>query len=213
MAKVDWLNEVIEGMKKLGGSASYSDLYVQIRENGNIDFSKRKDPRAQIRGVIESYSSDSKYHEKYTNINKPDIFYSVYGIGKGYWGLRDYIPIDSEVDLTEDDNAFIEGKKNLRLHVIRERNPQVIKKAIEEYKKKFGKLVCEICSFNFEEKYGDIGKDFIEGHHTIPVSELEDGEKTKAEDIALVCSNCHKMLHRKRPWLKTSQLKELLVNR
>nr|WP_309143178.1 HNH endonuclease [Bacillus atrophaeus] len=62
----------------------------------------------------------------------------------------------------------------------------------------------------FFEQYGEIGGDFIEGHHTIPVSELEEGQKTKIDDIALVCSNCHKMLHRRRPWLTKEELKKLI---
>ena len=39
---------------------------------------------------------------------------------------------------------------------------------------------------------------------------MQEGETTKAEDIALLCSNCHKMVHRKRPWLSMKNLKEIL---
>ncbi|WP_236906927.1 HNH endonuclease [Clostridium sporogenes] len=56
-----------------------------------------------------------------------------------------------------------------------------------------------------------MGEDFIEGHHIKPVSELKEGEKTKVEDIVLLCSNCHKMIHRKRPWLSREKLKTLIV--
>jgi putative restriction endonuclease len=65
---------------------------------------------------------------------------------------------------------------------------------------------------DFEKKYGERGKDFIEAHHTIPVSEMVPGQNTKVEDIALVCSNCHKILHRTRPWLSMKRLKEILNN-
>ncbi len=75
---------------------------------------------------------------------------------------------------------------------------------------KDGKFVCQACGFDFEEFYGDVGQGFIEAHHTIPVSELRPGSKTKAGDIALVCSNCHRMLHRRRPWITMSDLKTLL---
>ena len=30
------------------------------------------------------------------------------------------------------------------------------------------------------------------------------------KDIALVCANCHRMLHRKRPWLNMDDLKKVL---
>ncbi|UZW66371.1 hypothetical protein OC195_21405 [Priestia flexa] len=39
---------------------------------------------------------------------------------------------------------------------------------------------------------------------------MDDNHETKVEDIALVCANCHRMLHRQRPWLSISELKQLL---
>ncbi|WP_423911183.1 HNH endonuclease [Candidatus Spongiihabitans sp.] len=73
-------------------------------------------------------------------------------------------------------------------------------------------LKCACCGFDFFTTYGKIGRGFIEAHHTKPVSTLhEDGEETHLDDIALVCSNCHRMLHRRRPWLGMEDLSELLV--
>ncbi|MDM5358816.1 HNH endonuclease [Peribacillus sp. ACCC06369] len=67
-----------------------------------------------------------------------------------------------------------------------------------------------MCRFDFKEHYGDIGEGYIEGHHTKPISEMGEDEQTKIEDIVLVCANCHRMLHRRRPWLSINELKELL---
>ncbi len=39
---------------------------------------------------------------------------------------------------------------------------------------------------------------------------MADGEETKIEDIAMVCANCHRMLHRKIPWLSIKELNKLL---
>ena len=58
--------------------------------------------------------------------------------------------------------------------------------------------------------YGLIGEDFIECHHTLPVSELTPDSKTRIEDIALLCANCHRMVHRRRPWLRIEDLRKLL---
>ncbi len=58
--------------------------------------------------------------------------------------------------------------------------------------------VCQACGFNFEEKYGDIGKGFIEAHHLTPISELI-GKRVKLNpktDFAVLCSNCHRMIHK-----------------
>ena len=107
-------------------------------------------------------------------------------------------------------DSFPEGKLKERLHKQRERSSSLIKAVKKEALDQHGKLECQCCGFDFEVKYGYLGREFIEAHHTKPVSELhQDGEKTQKEDIALVCANCHRMLHRKRPWIKMNELKKL----
>ena len=107
-------------------------------------------------------------------------------------------------------DGFPEGKVKERMHRDRERNTKLIKQVKQEFLAKYGELVCQICSFNFQKVYGEIGSEFIEAHHTQPLSELDiSGGLTKKEDIALVCSNCHRMLHRRRPWLEMAELKKL----
>ncbi|MER1985732.1 MAG: HNH endonuclease [Solibacillus sp.] len=114
-----------------------------------------------------------------------------------------------QVGLTEDDVSFPEGRQVLKQHLVRERNPKLIARVKELYKLKHGTLMCEVCHFDFEKEYGEIGADYIEGHHTKPVSEMQPGEETKVEDIAMVCANCHRMLHRRRPWLTLNELSNL----
>lgn len=114
------------------------------------------------------------------------------------------------IGFTEDDEGFPEGKVKLKQHLVRERNPEVIKLAKERFLQLHGKLFCEVCEFDFKEHYGDIGEGYIEGHHTKPISEMAENEETKVEDIALVCANCHRMVHRKRPWLSIDKLRGLL---
>lgn len=107
-------------------------------------------------------------------------------------------------------DSFPEGKLRERLHKNRERSSSLIKTVKKDALKQHGKLECQCCGFDFEAKYGDLGREYIEAHHTKPVSELhKHGEKTQKKDIALVCANCHRMLHRRRPWLKMNELKKL----
>jgi hypothetical protein len=49
-----------------------------------------------------------------------------------------------------------------------------------------------------------------EAHHTKPVETLVEGSKTKLEDLALLCANCHRMVHATRPWLTVNGLRHLL---
>lgn len=87
----------------------------------------------------------------------------------------------------------VENFKNLRLHYRVERNRSLIKKV-----KKAKGYVCETCKFDFKSKYGALGDDFIEAHHLTPVSQLK-GKVLKLDavkDFAVLCSNCHRMIHR-----------------
>lgn len=103
---------------------------------------------------------------------------------------------------------FPEGNKMLRLHLSAERNSKLIERAKELFIIKHGRLFCEACGFDFEAFYGELGKDYIEGHHIIPVSQIK-GQGTRVKDIVMLCSNCHSMIHRKRPWLGLNELKML----
>lgn len=83
---------------------------------------------------------------------------------------------------------------------------------IKDAKLKYG-FKCQVCEFSFAEKYAELGEGYIECHHTNPLSERSDFDesKTKISDIAVVCANCHRMLHRKMPALTIQQLKDALV--
>lgn len=107
------------------------------------------------------------------------------------------------------EGEFPEGKISERKHKFRERNLKVVQIAKQNFKNQNGRLFCQVCEFDFEKKYGEIGVDFIEVHHTIPVSEMQAGHITKIEDLAMLCANCHRMAHKKRPWLKMKELKQL----
>jgi predicted HNH restriction endonuclease len=108
--------------------------------------------------------------------------------------------------------GFPEGKLKERLHYVRERDQELVRQAKDLAMEKDGRLKCKCCGFDFLITYGEIGRGFIEAHHTKPVSSLhEGGEETKLEDLVMVCSNCHEMLHRKRPWLKMDELSRLIV--
>ena len=108
-----------------------------------------------------------------------------------YWnGLN----LESQDD--DDYSPTKEGQIKLMLHKVRERDPKLRKKAIEIFLKSNKKIFCEVCNFSFEDKYGEIGTGFIEVHHLKPISEYSENEKSSIENLKLVCSNCHRMIHR-----------------
>ncbi|OBZ10928.1 EVE domain-containing protein [Bacillus sp. FJAT-26390] len=116
---------------------------------------------------------------------------------------------DTDFSTDEEGEEYPEGKVYYRLHRMRERKPRVVKQAKALFLKKHGRLYCEVCEFDFTAVYGDRGKDFIEGHHKKMVSEMKAGETTKVEDLALLCANCHRMIHKK-PLATVEQLAEIV---
>lgn len=48
---------------------------------------------------------------------------------------------------------------------------------------------------------------FIEYHHIMPISDYYANAETTLSDLALVCANCHRMLHRAIGVLTIEQLK------
>lgn len=106
--------------------------------------------------------------------------------------------------------SFPEGAIQRRLHLLRERNQTVVKQAEALGLKRDPMLRCEVCGFSFVEVYGELGHDFIEAHHKQPVAELKPGGRTRVEDIALVCPNCHRMLHRGEHTLAVEELRGVM---
>ena len=117
------------------------------------------------------------------------------------------------LDLEETDEVeeAPEGRLLTRLHLVRERCPALVQAKKAKVLRETGCLRCEICLFDFERAYGEFGRGFAECHHTRPVSELRPGDKTRLADLAVVCANCHRMIHRRRPWLAVQELRDAVA--
>ena len=128
--------------------------------------------------------------------------------------VRAFVSDDAELPLPTledaEESESEEGAILTRVHRFRERDSKIIKRKKDEVRERLGCLVCEVCGFEFGTTYGKHGDGFIECHHTKPVSQIKVGEKTKLSDLVLLCSNCHRMVHRKQPWLSLEQLAKFL---
>ena len=103
-----------------------------------------------------------------------------------------------------------EGRVSIRTHMVRERNPALVRRKKAAVLAEKGRLACEACGFDFKKIYGDRGQGFIECHHTNPLRLLNSESNTKLDDLALLCANCHRMVHVTNPWLEISELVETL---
>ncbi|PKM47515.1 MAG: hypothetical protein CVV03_03055 [Firmicutes bacterium HGW-Firmicutes-8] len=135
-------------------------------------------------------------------------------IWRAFFSSLEPFPVKLQDESPEDEytvEEFPEGKPIQSLHLRRERNAKLVKLKKDTVLKQKGILKCEVCQFSFLDKYGDIGQNFIEAHHIVPLSELKPESMNTIDDLALVCSNCHRMLHKIRPWITVDQLKERLI--
>jgi 5-methylcytosine-specific restriction protein A len=117
----------------------------------------------------------------------------------------DTSPFPEEVEASE---SHTEGAITQAVVNRYERDPRARAKCIKEYGP-----VCQVCSMNFEKKYGAIGEGFIHVHHIKQLSGIgKEYEVDPVSDLVPVCPNCHAMLHKRRPPFSVSELKKMLCD-
>jgi len=204
-------------IKKFGKKDALSKMLAQtqhVRTAYKVDGFKYDDLLSvAASGRGSSYQKATIFYKEYDLSNLPedkDLESDLNFLLKKYNHILYEENILTEgTDFTDSVGSVEEGKRILKSHYIRERNPKIIREAKNKVLKEGGELKCEICSFKFFDHYGERGKNYIEGHHKLPVSEMEANSVTKVDDIALVCSNCHRMVHTKQPWLSIEELKNI----
>ncbi len=102
-------------------------------------------------------------------------------------------PLSGSRDAKLDERRFIEGMVREITTELRYRDPRLRIEAMHHYG-----MACMVCGFNFEHTYGDLGTGYIEVHHRRPLSRRsKKGFRASVRDVAVVCSNCHRILHRR----------------
>lgn len=118
--------------------------------------------------------------------------------GPKYQRAMETIPIEEEYVSTG-----IEGNKTVTFTTRYERDFKNREDAI-----KIHGVTCMACKFNFQEYYGEHGRDYIHVHHNKPLHALDQPMKIDSEiDLEVLCPNCHAMVHREK--LRTLSLEEL----
>lgn len=103
-----------------------------------------------------------------------------------------------------------EGNPRLVAHLRRERSTAIVKAKKTAVLKATGKLSCEVCGFDFKEIYGEPGEGFCEVHHLQPLSKADGKVNTELKDLAIICSNCHRIIHRSEPMPSIEKLSRSL---
>jgi predicted HNH restriction endonuclease len=118
--------------------------------------------------------------------------------------------IENQTSLDIPELTAPDGNPVLAEHLRYERNSTFIHKIKERALARNKMLNCQVCGFSFLEKYGEIGKGFIEAHHKKPLSEIKQQTSKTEDDFILVCSNCHRMLHQNSLAIDVKELKLLI---
>jgi 5-methylcytosine-specific restriction protein A len=119
--------------------------------------------------------------------------------------VRGSKPVTPTVDLPDPvgspdfELSWFEGKWKRAFIYHRRREAKLRRAKIQEALRNNGaRLICEVqnCGFDFGKRYGELGKNYAQVHHLLPLSKSpKDGRETKLRDLAIVCANCHVMIH------------------
>lgn len=125
-----------------------------------------------------------------------------------YFTLFEKVSLEENIQNSDEkEEEWFEDLTKYRIHRVAERNQNLSKRV-----KQLQGYVCKACNFNFESRYGEIGKGFIEAHHTVPISSLNKAkiQLDPIQEFTVLCSNCHRMIHRIKPTPTLEKFKKML---
>lgn len=193
----------IKGLKTPQHQTESLERRVQIfiRECINPEFTCVYDCRDEefLKSVVEKIRNNidwSAYNKRHAGTLTSSLNHYL-----DYLGYEGIIKPD-----VKSPDEYKEGRVSYVHAVGYERNQDARKACIAHYGCK-----CAICGFDFEKVYGEIGKDFIEVHHIVPVHERKGEYKVDPiRDLRPLCSNCHSMIHRRNPVYKIEDIEKRL---
>jgi predicted HNH restriction endonuclease len=101
-----------------------------------------------------------------------------------------------------------EGYAQLVIHLRRERSKDLVKRKKAAVKS----FACEVCNFDFSKKYGAISSQYCEVHHLQPIGSMTQPKKTRLQDLAILCANCHRVIHLRNPPFTITELRISIAN-
>jgi 5-methylcytosine-specific restriction protein A len=97
-------------------------------------------------------------------------------------------------DEDEEEEEFAEGRVLTRVHTRIERNRK-LRNALIRDRRKRDLLRCDACLTTNPTAHSRLDDAIFDAHHLIPIAALG-STKTKLKDVALLCANCHRLIHR-----------------
>jgi len=100
-----------------------------------------------------------------------------------------------------------------QFHKNRETDPLTIKVKKEIVLLNSNTLKCEVCSFDANSFYGELGNNIMEIHNSKEFKSEPGLESSAMEDFIIVCSNCHKVLDKNWGLITAEDLKRIIRKR
>lgn len=187
--------------------SSFENSLKNARDSfdSNISNSGRTGWRDKNGNPIKLEKIAQKILDKYCDIDRQTIWEKIKIYVNDNSSISGKIVNDS-ISLQETESEYFtttktEGGKKVVVSNTYERNPKLRSLAL-----KIHGCTCMICGFNFEQFYGEWGKEFAEVHHMVPLSEYSEQHETDPEkDLIVLCANCHRMIHRKEGMILTPE--------
>jgi len=102
---------------------------------------------------------------------------------------------------------FAEGRVITELHSRREREPKLRERLLSS-RRNAERLFCEMCSAPAPSSNEALREAHFEAHHLVPLASTG-ARITRLSDMALLCANCHRLLHRaiaiEKRWLTVAE--------
>ncbi len=156
-----------------------------------------------ILGEVQNYLSAAIPGEDITLLDAHSYVWSLYVVAE----YRKAGGV--EIPEAPDGESYVatEGRRIAYYITKYERDPKLRREAIRIHGSH-----CAACGLSFEERYGELGHGYIEVHHLKPLYSLdEEAEVNPSTDMACLCANCHRMIHRrKNAVLTVEELKALI---
>jgi 5-methylcytosine-specific restriction protein A len=116
---------------------------------------------------------------------------------------------------SNDDDVFAEGRVVTETHLRRERDPMLRKRLLEQ-RQASGGLRCDVCACVPTNHNPNLREAIFEAHHILPLAAGRK-RKTQLKDMALLCANCHRMVHRaiavSKRWLTLEEVAAQILRR
>jgi hypothetical protein len=199
------LSEVIQAFNELGGEADWPDVEARVTSKRGNSFAPYKNWLNYKNTMFQFVQEHCEGYSKF----KGDIQFTK--IKGTRFRLASLLPAVPERYRLPPENihpeTVPEGKDYITGAVLQiqinayERDPEARKECIQH-----NGTNCAVCTMNFEETYGPIGKGFIHIHHRKPLATREVYNLNPKNDLIPVCPNCHAMLHAFNPPLSVEEL-------